>query len=873
MSLRGAIGKSVFGLVLLLVMTFALGWWLTPNWLPLLAQKLADRAGVKLIALELERPGWENWKISALRAEVAGFGISATDAEISWQCCSQFTGSLIAEIQRVIIVQRDQPPVASQAESPLVLTAVLNRLAQQMPFARLMISKLFIEKPSPSSSPAGTAKAKTGTGKTLIPVELQLIKQSGYLKAALQLNPGSCSPVAAPLGSRIAPLRARVEWQMPDHVSVHISQAASVTKLQGKLDGQNVWQWSGQYNLQLPVLAEFFKYVSREPVVTYIAALKQLDIAGQLTASVPDNVGDGAWQVSIENKTDARVESPLAIALTGTQTLSISGETLPQRISINSAYLNGVLKDDMGWQHLPKRWQISLQELFACEFGRAMTPDEQTVAPDEPAAFNHCLRRIAIGLRSLAEKAQPAALEASAKIDLSTTPRLPVDLQAVAQFNISGYPEQVRLRGLFNLNLDGLALTATAPVHLDWQSLDLAPQMSSSGGLVLEQLLLTGITAQKPKLSTMLAGRAVLDLADQPLKVEVKTRLEATASEVHLTDASLESMGLHFPLELKLLPAKNKGWLSVRGGGKLLNTDILQAWLPEDLSDYLITPGLLQSQSFMHFSYAGGLAVNGRTRFSLDDWQLQSEFRKIKGMSLNGDLQYNNTRLRLVNPLQLRIKSASLGIPLQDVGLDMEGKITLEDEIKCQFLLTRAQLSTLGGQARTLQPVQISCPVTDIDVLVEIKDFDLGKLVAIESDKVIARGRISGTVPIRYEQGSLVIDKGSVAAQEPGSIKLTDPQYWRGLAGENESLQVTVGILENLEFDTLMVEIAMDSEGVLRLNTRFRGRNPDFHHEKYKGQVVELNLNIENNILQLLRSATLPAKIEERLQKVFEQPR
>ena len=69
--------------------------------------------------------------------------------------------------------------------------------------------------------------------------------------------------------------------------------------------------------------------------------------------------------------------------------------------------------------------------------------------------------------------------------------------------------------------------------------------------------------------------------------------------------------------------------------------------------------------------------------------------------------------------------------------------------------------------------------------------------------------------------------------------------------------------LENFQFETLSSEVSYTEAGDLELQMRMRGINPDIDPL----QPIILNLGVENNIPQLLRSLQAVRSIEDILER------
>ena len=80
-----------------------------------------------------------------------------------------------------------------------------------------------------------------------------------------------------------------------------------------------------------------------------------------------------------------------------------------------------------------------------------------------------------------------------------------------------------------------------------------------------------------------------------------------------------------------------------------------------------------------------------------------------------------------------------------------------------------------------------------------------------------------------------------------------------GIIDENSQLGIVTRTLKNFEFDVLTSDVDYNEQGDLKLQMRLTGTNPDVDPL----QPVVLNLGIENNVPQMLRSLQATRSIEE----------
>jgi len=101
------------------------------------------------------------------------------------------------------------------------------------------------------------------------------------------------------------------------------------------------------------------------------------------------------------------------------------------------------------------------------------------------------------------------------------------------------------------------------------------------------------------------------------------------------------------------------------------------------------------------------------------------------------------------------------------------------------------------------------------------------------------------------------INDGAMNAESNGQIiYATSPEE---RAAANQGLRTTYEALSNFLYVELLSSISMAPDGKSLITIRLKGNNPDFQ----AGRPVELNLNVEQNLLDLMRSLTIPTNVEQ----------
>lgn len=109
----------------------------------------------------------------------------------------------------------------------------------------------------------------------------------------------------------------------------------------------------------------------------------------------------------------------------------------------------------------------------------------------------------------------------------------------------------------------------------------------------------------------------------------------------------------------------------------------------------------------------------------------------------------------------------------------------------------------------------------------------------------------------------MIIDDGRLENDPPGGVIRYRGGAADGVVDDESRVAVVTRTLRNFEFDSLTSAVDYSRDGDLVLQMRLEGVNPDVDPT----QPVILNLKVENNVPQMLRSLQATRSIEDVLGK------
>ena len=218
-------------------------------------------------------------------------------------------------------------------------------------------------------------------------------------------------------------------------------------------------------------------------------------------------------------------------------------------------------------------------------------------------------------------------------------------------------------------------------------------------------------------------------------------------------------------------------------------------------------------------------------------------------------------------------KDAQLHIDVVDIGFPVEKidvRFALAPLPKTVLPLVRVQsfnAQLLGGTARS-GPFELNFGRDKNAFVVQLEQIGLNDIMKLEQQEGLeGSGVLDGQIPIEISSKDIFVTHGQLSARKPGGvIRYTPTPKVAALAQSNASVGMMVKALSNFRYQVLDVISNYKPGGDLTLQVRLEGKNPDWQ----RGQPVNLNLNLHENIPALLRSLQLSEDITERVRKRYQ---
>ena len=208
-------------------------------------------------------------------------------------------------------------------------------------------------------------------------------------------------------------------------------------------------------------------------------------------------------------------------------------------------------------------------------------------------------------------------------------------------------------------------------------------------------------------------------------------------------------------------------------------------------------------------------------------------------------------------PSALTAELVEIGVPLANIEAEY-----LLDLNMLSADVTRLSMSAFGGVI-SADPFSFRTGSDVNTVTLNTDALDLNKLLSLDQFEALEMtGSVAAKLPIAIQDDSVTIANGVLTGNPPGGVI----RYKQALQPDDQDisgLSLAQRVLSNLEYETLASDVNLGKEGDLILKLKLTGRNPDFE----EGRPVVLNVVVENNIPQMLRSLRATRAVEDILEK------
>jgi len=302
--------------------------------------------------------------------------------------------------------------------------------------------------------------------------------------------------------------------------------------------------------------------------------------------------------------------------------------------------------------------------------------------------------------------------------------------------------------------------------------------------------------------------------------------------------------------------------------GSLLLQDARASFDRASLSDFV--PEWRYAWDIVDGTWNGDLNFQWQTKGDDTEYRgtMSHELKALAGKFDDSAFVGLNTSLSaaLDSTAGINVSPSSIDVRLLDVGLPVEN-ISADYAIDAGKRIVQVQnlsMSTLGGEF-VAEPFKWSVSEEPYLVMLRAQSIQLQLMVELaEFEDIEMTGAMSGVLPVTISGNQITIEDGRLASDSPGGVI----RYHSGDEGldaiaSDSGINIVTQALSNFEFDSLTSDVDYTKAGDLKMQMRLTGINPDLDAT----QPIILNLGVENNVPQLLRSLQAIRSIEDILEQ------
>lgn len=214
----------------------------------------------------------------------------------------------------------------------------------------------------------------------------------------------------------------------------------------------------------------------------------------------------------------------------------------------------------------------------------------------------------------------------------------------------------------------------------------------------------------------------------------------------------------------------------------------------------------------------------------------------------------------------IKIEKLDPGTPIKDVHLVV--KSMLEKGRSPIMNIPELSMRVLDGNV-TGKEIEIDLNRAENPFNLQISNINVEALLALEQQEgLYGTGLIDGNLPLVLTDKGIFMQGGKIEARQPGGkLRYTPDERIKGMAVSNKGLELLVKAMEDFNYNVLSAKADYTPDGSLKMKVELKGHNPELEN----GRPVHLNVDIEDNILALMRSLRLAGEISETISDKVQQ--
>jgi hypothetical protein len=226
-------------------------------------------------------------------------------------------------------------------------------------------------------------------------------------------------------------------------------------------------------------------------------------------------------------------------------------------------------------------------------------------------------------------------------------------------------------------------------------------------------------------------------------------------------------------------------------------------------------------------------------------------------------------RIAISRPAEVAIASIEAGVKVSDLTMTVDGQWDLHEQLPL-VEVRNIRCGLLGGTA-TSQGLRADLGYPPYGLTVLVRELDLHKILSLEQQNGLeGTGILDGTIPVTVTSQGVSVKDGSLEARPPGGVihYAASSETAQAVTQANANMEIVLQALNNFHYNVLQVGAQYAESGVLQLEARLEGKNPD----QKKSPPIRFNLTVQENIPALLKSLRLVGDLEDSVRRRYSKP-
>jgi hypothetical protein len=390
------------------------------------------------------------------------------------------------------------------------------------------------------------------------------------------------------------------------------------------------------------------------------------------------------------------------------------------------------------------------------------------------------------------------------------------------------------------------------------QGLSITDELSISAPLFLEAFV-TGISDQGLSLdTTLLVPESQLKSTARTIAlpgVKGKISLEGDAFAAKVTTTNLlRQASIEATHNLK----SGAGRMSMSGGAMSFNRKTLSKRVSPWQQDWNLIDGTVSVDAEADWASPGStMHLDAKTSVRLENIAGYFSDIAFTGLSTNIEATYNDASGMEIEPSSISVVLVEMGLPVRDISAEFA-----LDADPLAIDVANLRMTMFEGAVRA-DPFSFRTGEVRNTLTLHAESIELSELLSLkEFEAIEVTGSIGAMLPLTIEGKTVTIADGKLTGDPPGGVIRYLPG--RAIATTDASgIGLAMRALSNFEYETLTSDVNYSQDGNLKLQMQIKGRNPDLDESR----PVVLNLGVENNVLQMLRSLQAARNVQDILEK------